>query len=98
MIVNIGIRSRAAELDLPEWSAAEVLDAPLPNDLMLRAIVCRAEAGKWQWSVSSLEGDRGELISTGLAESAAAARLMATSEIAKCVENPIESSYPLHLV
>jgi hypothetical protein len=98
MIVNIGNRSRATDLDLPAWSAAEVLDAPLPNDLVLRAIVCRTEAGKWQWSVSSLDGDRGELISAGLAESAADARLMATSEIAKCVENPIESPYPLRLV
>jgi hypothetical protein len=82
--------SRAAELDLPAWSAAEVLDTQLPDDFTLRALVCRLGAGKWQWSISSLDGERGELISTGIEKSAADARQVATCEIAKCLEDALE--------
>jgi hypothetical protein len=90
MIIDIERPSRAAGVDLPDWSAAEVLDAPLPDQLTLRAVVLRVGAHKWQWSISSLDGDRGEQISAGIEKSAAAARLMATSEIAKCLESPLD--------
>jgi hypothetical protein len=82
--------SRAAELDLPEWSAAEVLDTPVSGNVKLRALVCRLGAGRWQWSISSIDGERGELISTGMEKNVAAARQMAMSEIAKCLESPLE--------
>ncbi|HVH79607.1 MAG TPA: hypothetical protein VM782_09480 [Stellaceae bacterium] len=81
--------SRAAELALPEWCEAEFFDTPLSGDVKLRALVCRLAVGKWQWSVCSLEGDRGELISIGVADNAAAARATALSEITKCMENPL---------
>jgi len=90
MILDIESPSRATELDLPEWTAAEILDTPLSDDLLLRALVCRLRAGKWQWSISYFDGDRGELISAGVEKSAATARLMAASEISKCVENALE--------
>lgn len=80
----------APELGYPEWSAAEILDTPLANEQLLRAVVCRQGAGKWHWSISSLAGDRGELISTGVERSAAAARTMAASEIAKCLESVLD--------
>jgi hypothetical protein len=89
MIVDIERPSLATNPAFSEWSTAEVLDAPLPDDLMLRAVVFRLGIRKWQWSISSLDGDRGELISAGIEKSAAAARLMATSEIAKCLGNPL---------
>ncbi len=80
----------AHELSLPEWSAAEVLDTPLAEEEVLRAVVCRVAAGKWHWSVSSLGSERGELISAGVAKSAAAARSTAASEIAKCIESALD--------
>jgi hypothetical protein len=80
-----------AGLDFAPWSAAKFLDTPLDGDLTLRALVCRLRAGKWQWSVSSLEGERGELISIGIEKSADAARRMATTEIVKCLENALTS-------
>jgi hypothetical protein len=89
MTVDI-IATTVSELGLPEWSPAEVLDTPLPDDLVLRAVVCRAETGKWQWSISSLDGDQGELICAGVEKSATAARSMATSEIAKCLESALD--------
>ena len=82
--------ARADDLDLPAWSAAEVLDAPVADDQTLRALVVRFGAHKWQWSVSSLDGDeRGELISAGIEKTAAAAREMATVEIAKCFDSAL---------
>jgi hypothetical protein len=80
-----------AGLDLASWSAAEFLDTPLDGDLTLRALVCRLGAGKWQWSISSLDGERGELISIGIKKSADAARQMAIIEIVKCLENALAS-------
>ena len=72
------------------WSAAEFLDAPCAGGFVIRALVCPLEDGVWQWSVISFDtDDRGELISSGSENSATAARRMAASEIAKCVENPI---------
>ena len=90
MIVDLDQSSRAAMLDLPEWSAAEILDTSLSDDLMLRAIVCRLSSGRWQWSITTLAAERGELISTGTEKNIGAARRMATSEMAKCVENALE--------
>jgi hypothetical protein len=46
--------------------------------------------GKWQWSISVLDGERSELISSGIDRSGPAARQMATDEIAKCLENPFK--------
>lgn len=85
-MLDVAAPARADDLPLPEWSAAEVLDAPFADDQMLRAIVCRLGAHRWQWSVSSLDRDRGELISLGIEKTAAAARRTATDEIAKCLE------------
>ena len=79
--------ARADDAQLHEWSAAEVLDAPLADDQTLRAMVCRLGANRWQWTVSSLDHDRGELISVGIERTAAAARQTATVEIAKCLES-----------
>ena len=90
MIVDLDISSRSVAADLAEWSAAEVLDTPFSDGLMLRALVCRLGAGKWQWSITSLDGDRGELIGIGLEKSLAAARAMATMEITKCLDNPLD--------
>jgi len=90
MIVDLDTSSRALGADLAEWSAAEVLDTPFSESLMVRALVCRLGAGKWQWSITSLDGGRGELIGVGLEKSLAAARAAATAEVAKCLDNPID--------
>jgi hypothetical protein len=90
MIVDIEHPPRPMHLALPQWSAAEVLDAAFSSNLTLRALVCRQAAARWQWCILSIEGARGELISTGIETSAHAARLAATSEITKCVENAFE--------
>jgi hypothetical protein len=90
MIVDLDTSSRVIGADFAEWSAAEVLDTPFSDGLTLRALVCRLGAGKWQWSISSLDGERGELIGIGLESSLAAARVTATAEIAKCLDNPID--------
>jgi hypothetical protein len=90
MIVDLDTASRAVGADLAEWSAAEVLDTLFSDGLTLRALVCRLGAGKWQWSVISLDGDRGELIGIGHEKSLAAARATATAEVAKCLDNPLD--------
>lgn len=88
MIIDLEDRSATTEVSSPEWSAAEILDTPLSGNLTLRALVCRLAASKWQWSILSLDAESGAVISTGVEKSIAAARQMATSEIAKCIENP----------
>lgn len=90
MIVDIEHPSRGVDLALPQWSAAEVLETSLSGNLVLRAIICRQSAAQWHWSVLSIEGDRGELISAGIEKSLGAARITATTEITKCVENALE--------
>ena len=75
------------QLDLSEWSTAEFLDVQLSDGLVLRALVCQLGAGEWQWTISSIEGDRGDLICAGKEQSAISARLMARSELAKCLED-----------
>jgi hypothetical protein len=74
---------------LPDWSAAEFLDMPLAEGVILRALVCRLGAGRWQWSINSLHADSGELISVGIESNIADARLMAASEIEKCLDNAV---------
>jgi len=86
-MLDVADPARADDLSLPEWSAAEMLDAQLADEQMLRAIVCRLGAHRWQWTVSSLDRDRGELISVGIERTAAAARHTATVEITKCLES-----------
>jgi hypothetical protein len=76
--------------DLPEWSAAEILEVPLADELVLRAVVCRMESGEWQWTVGSRGRDQGELISAGVENSPVAARSMAATEIAKCLESALD--------
>jgi hypothetical protein len=90
MIVDLEMIPRLVDTDPVEWSAAEVLDTPSSDGRTLRALVCRLGVGKWQWSVSSLDSDRGELISTGLEPSLTAARATATAEIGKCLDNPLD--------
>jgi hypothetical protein len=90
MILDIEQPSRAMHLALPQWSAAEVLDTFLSSNLTLRALVCRLAAARWQWSILSIDGERGELISVGVAPSLTAARGAAATEITKCVENALE--------
>jgi hypothetical protein len=82
-------RHAAIDDDLSDWSVAEFLDTPLADGLILRALVCRLGAGKWQWSISSMGVGIGELISMGVESSAAGARLTAASEIEKCLDNAI---------
>jgi hypothetical protein len=77
------------DVDLLDWSAAEFLDTPHADGLILRALVCRLGAGKWQWSISSLDGGNGALICAGFEKTIAEARETAASELIKCLENPI---------
>jgi hypothetical protein len=89
-MLDLAIPAQAGDLTSTEWSDAEVLDVPLPGDQTLRALVLRLGTHKWQWSLSSLDGDeRGELISAGIEKTAGAAREMATVEIAKCLESAL---------
>jgi hypothetical protein len=74
---------------LSDWSAAEFLDMPLADGNILRALVCRLGAGRWQWSISSMHADSGELISIGVENSVAAARRVAASEIEKCLDSAV---------
>jgi len=73
MIVDTVPRT-AIDIDLTGWAAADFLDIPHADGLVLRALVCRLGAGKWQWTVSSLDGDSGELICTGIEKTSAGAR------------------------
>jgi hypothetical protein len=83
--------ARVAEFNLPRWSAAEFLDTPYADGLVLRALICRLGAGKWQWSILSIDGDRdGELISIGTENTVAEARCTAASELDKCIRNPLD--------
>jgi hypothetical protein len=75
--------------DLGEWLPAELQDLPLGDGSILRALICRLGAGKWQWSISSLDGESGELICTGVERTSARARQTVASELTKCLENAI---------
>jgi hypothetical protein len=75
---------------LPQWSAAEFLDMPYVDGMVLRALICRLTPRKWQWSVMSIDGSRsGELIGIGTEGSLAEARATAASELDKCMRDPL---------
>jgi len=66
--------ARAIEADLSEWSGpAEFIDARSPI-VSCCARWCRLGAGRWQWSISSLGGDSGELICAASRAASAGAR------------------------
>jgi hypothetical protein len=81
--------AHATEFRLPRWAAAEFLDVPYAEGPVLRAIICRLSAGRWQWSVMTVGDDCGEVISTGTEPSITGARQAAASEIDKCIRNPL---------
>jgi hypothetical protein len=74
-------------LKLPAWSAAKFLDMQV-GGVTLRALICRLGAGKWHWSIISLEGDGGALICAGLERTLATARETVSVELAKCLDDP----------
>jgi hypothetical protein len=78
----------ATGFTLPSWAAAEFLDTPYDERLMLRAVICRVGPRRWQWIVMSIAEDRGEVISLGTEASIAAARRTAASEIEKSIQDP----------
>jgi hypothetical protein len=91
MVVDLTSRDAPTGVDLPDWSAAEFLDTPFAGGLVLRALVCRLGARRWQWSVCSLDGDEsGELICAGLERTSAAARDTAAAELMKCLGDSVE--------
>jgi len=78
--MDIREATQSTAFNLPQWSAAEVLDVPF-DGLVLRALVCRLAPGKWQWSVMSIDRDWGELIGIGNEGSQAQASATAACEI-----------------
>ena len=86
--MNVNEATQTAEFSLPQWSAAEFLDMPYADGLLLRALICRLGAGKRQWSIMSIDGDNGELISVGTKRTVMEARAMAASELDKCIRDP----------
>jgi len=86
--MSIAEAPAATEFALPSWAAAEFLDTPYTDGLMLRAVICRLAARRWQWMVMSIAEERGEVISLGTAASVSAARRTAASEIEKCIQDP----------
>jgi hypothetical protein len=88
--MNVTEIAHTTEFSLPQWSAAEFLDMPFADGLLLRALICRLGAGKWQWSIMSIDGDRGgELIGVGTEKTVAEARQTAASELDKCIRDPL---------
>lgn len=81
--------THATEFHLPQWAAAEFLDVPYAEGPVLRALICRLSAGRWQWSIMTVGDDSGEIISTGTERSVTGARQAAASEIDKCIHNPL---------
>ena len=79
----------ATEFALPSWTAAEFLDTPYANGLMLRALICRLAPSRWQWSIMSIAADRGELIGLGVERTIGAARRTAAGEIEKCIQDAL---------
>lgn len=77
----------ATEFALPSWAAAEFLDTPYTDRLMLRAVICRLAPRRWQWMVMSIAENRGEVISLGTAANVGAARRTAAAEIEKCIQD-----------
>jgi len=88
--MNVAEATHTTEFNLPQWSAAEFLDIPYADGLLLRALICRLGAGKWQWSVMTISAhDGGELISVGTEKTVGQARLTAASELDKCIRDPL---------
>lgn len=88
--MNADQATQATEFRLPQWAAAEFLEVPYAADgPLLRAIICRLGAGRWQWSIMAMGEESGELISAGTATSVSGARQAAASEIDKCIHNPL---------
>jgi len=87
--MSIGEATETTAFTLPQWSAAEFLDMPYVDGLTLRALICRLTPRKWQWSIMSLDGERGDLIGIGTEASLAEARATAASELDKCMRDPL---------
>ena len=79
---------RTTDFTLPHWSAAEYLDMPFVDGTILRALICRLGAGKWQWTILSIDGENGDVIGIGATKTVAEARLTAASELDKCTRDP----------
>lgn len=82
----------AAGFTLPSWAAAEFLDTPYTEGLMLRAVICRLGPRRWQWMVMSIAADRSEVISLGTEATVATARRTAAAEIEKCIQDPFSQN------
>jgi len=81
--------AHTAEFSLPQWSAAEFLDMPYADGFVLRALICRLKASKWQWSIMAIDaGGEGELIGIGTEKTVTEARQTAASELDKCIRDP----------
>jgi len=87
--MNVHEVTRTTEFSLPLWSAAEFLDTPFSDGLVLRALICRLGAGKWQWCIMSIRADGGEVISLGTEPTVERARQSAASELDKCIRDPL---------
>jgi len=88
--MNADETTKTTKFDLPLWSAAEFLDMPFSDGVLLRALICRLGPGKWQWSIMSIDGNRGgEVICLGTEQTVAAARQTAASELDKCIHDPL---------
>src|SRR5260370_31707362 len=82
-------------LDFPAWAAAEFLDLSVADGVVLRKLVCRLGADRWQWSISAISPpDRGELISSGTAETIVKARIGARRTRKMLAPRPDTSSRP----
>lgn len=79
----------ATAFTLPRWSAAEFLDTPYADRLLLRAVICRLGPARWQWSIMSIGKDSGELISQGTERTVVEARQTAAAEIDMCIRDPL---------
>ena len=78
-----------AAFGLPLWSAAEFLDTPLADGLVLRAVICRLAPGRRHWIIMSIDAGRGgEVISRGTERTVDDARRLAAAEADKCLRDP----------
>lgn len=86
--MNVHEVSRTTEFSLPLWSAAEYLDTPFSDGLVLRALICRLESGRWQWCIMSIRAEGGEVIGLGSERTVEKARQTAAAELDKCIRDP----------
>jgi hypothetical protein len=75
-------------VELLAWKTAQFLDMPGAGGVILRTLICQLGADKWHWSISSLEGESGALICSGLEKTLDTARETVGSELAKCLGDP----------